>query len=98
MSPNDAHKEENEAKVRHVYIERYKVKDPGTQQFNVGDIVRLYRYKGTFEKKSGKRYTDEVFLVKAVKPTKPITYIIEDLDGEVIDGSIYGFELSKVVM
>ena len=97
MSPGDAHKIENEAKVRHLYIEKYKLKDEGKQHFNVGDLVRLYKYKGTFDKKSGKKFTDEIFMIKEVKNTKPITYKIEDMDSNEIEGSIYYFELSRVI-
>ena len=96
MSPNDAHKEENEKKVRHTYIVKYKLKHDDTVKYAIGDLVRIYKYKDTFTKKSGRRFTKEVFKVKKVKETKPHTYLLEDLNGEEIKGSFYSFELILV--
>ena len=42
------------------YIVKYKLKQDDKVKFNVGDLVRIYKYKNTFDKKSGKRFTDSV--------------------------------------
>ena len=52
MSPNDAHKEENEKEVRHKYRVKYKLKHDDTVKYSVGDLVRIYKWKYTFTKKS----------------------------------------------
>ena len=96
MSPNDAHKEDNEKEVRHQYIIKYKLKHDDTFKYAVGDLVRIYKYKDTFTKKSGSRFTEEVFKVRKVQETKPHTYLLEDLNGEEIKGSFYSFELISV--
>ena len=96
MSPNDAHKDENEMEVRHQYIVKYKLKHDDTVKYAIGDLVRIYKYKDTFTKKSGNRFTEEVFKVREVQETKPHTYLFEDLNGEEIKGSFYSFELISV--
>ena len=96
MSPNDAHKDENEKEVRHQYIVKYKLKHDDTVKYAIGDLVRNYKYKDTFTKKSGSRFTEEVFKVREVQEIKPHTYLLEDLNGEEIKGSFYSFELISV--
>ena len=96
MSPNDAHKEENEKEVRHTYIVKYNLKHDDTVKYVIGDLVRIYKYKDTFTKKSGIRFTEEVFKVKELQETKPHTYLLEDLNGEEIKKSFYSFELNSV--
>ena len=93
MSSNDAHKEENEKEVRYKYIVKYKLKHDDTVKYFVGDLVRIYKWKDTFTKKSGSKFTKEVFKVREVQETKPHTYLLEYLNGEVIKGSFYLFEL-----
>ena len=43
-------------------------------QFKVGDRVRIYRYKRTFEKGYKSNWTKEIFVVDEVNKTIPITY------------------------
>ena len=51
MSPNDAHKTENEKEVRHKYIVKYKLKHDDKVKYSVGDFVRIYKWKDTSIKK-----------------------------------------------
>jgi len=62
-------------------------------RFKVGDHVRIYRYKKHFEKGYQTNWTTEIFRVTEVLRTNPITYKIEDLNGEEIVGSFYKEEL-----
>ena len=89
MSPNDDNKEENEKEVRHTYIVKYNIKHDDTVKYAVGDLVRIYKYKDIFTKKSGIRFTEEVFKVKEVQETTPHTHLLENLNGEEIKGSFY---------
>ena len=66
MSPNDDHKDENENKVRHKYIVKYKLKHDDTDKYFVGYLVRIYKWKDTFTKKSNSRLKKQVFKVKDV--------------------------------
>ena len=96
MSPIYAHKEEKEKEVRHQYIIKYKLKHDDTVKYTIGDLVRMYKYKDTFTKKSGGRFTVKVCKVREVQDTKPHTYILEDLNDEKITGSFYSFEFISV--
>lgn len=64
-------------------------------KFNVNDRVRISKYKRVFDKGYIPNWTNEVFTVYAVKPTKPVTYILEDSKGEILKGGFYEQEISK---
>ena len=67
-------------------------KDP---KFKVGDRVRISKYKNIFAKGYIPNRSEEVFVIKKVKNTIPWTYVINDLNGEVIIGTFYEKELQK---
>ena len=61
-----------------------------------GDKVRISKCKRrVFDKGYTPNWTEEVFVVNGVLPTKPVTYKIVDLMGEEIEGSFYEQELQK---
>ena len=70
--------------------------DLGRQVFKVGDLVRIVAKRKTFQKEYEKGWTHEKFLIKAVKYTTPIVYLLEDLSGEPILGTFYANELQNV--
>ena len=83
MTPNEASKKENEEKV---FVNLYgnliywKPKKP---KFTIGDKVRISKYKRRiFDKGYTPNWTEEVFVVDKVLPTKPVTYEIVDSMGE----------------
>ena len=61
-------------------------KDP---KFKVGDHVRISKYKNTFAKGYTPNWSEEVFVIKKVKPTVPWTYAINDLNSEEIIERFY---------
>ena len=67
-------------------------KDP---KFNVGDRVRISKYKNIFAKGYTPNWSEEVFVIKKVKNTVPWTYVINDLKCEEITGIFYEKELQK---
>ena len=67
-------------------------KDP---KFKVGDHVRISKYKYIFAKGYTPNWSEENFVMKKIKNTVPWTYVITDLNGEVITGSFYERELQK---
>ena len=67
-------------------------KDP---KFKVGDHVRISKYKSIFAKGYMPNWSEEVFVIKKVKNTVPWTYVINDLNGEEITGTLYEKELQK---
>ena len=96
FKPVDAHKPENEEKIRLIYFQRYLDRPYKPAKFKIGDKVRLYRFRGTFTKRSGPQFTTEIFTVKSINDShRPITYQIEDEKNEPITGCVYEFELTK---
>ena len=96
MTPNEASKKENE---ENFFVNLYgdliywKPKKP---KFEIGDKVRISKYKRrVFDKGYTPNWTEEVFVVNKVLPTKPVTYYIIDSMGEEIEGSFYKKELQK---
>ena len=74
-------------------ISRKEVKT--TAKFKVGDSVRISKYKRVFTKGYLPNWTNEVFKIYAVKPTRPTTYILQDHNNEILKGGFYEKELSK---
>ena len=95
LTPIDASKKKNELTVwRNLYPDRYKINDI-TPKFSVGDRVRITKKKKDFEKGYTTRWTEEIFTIKEIRNTDPITYKLEDLEGEEIKGTFYEPELQK---
>ena len=69
-----------------------KDKDP---KFEVGDHVKISKYKNIFAKGYTPNWLEEVFLISKIKNTVPWTYVINDLNVEEIIGTFYEKELQK---
>ena len=65
-------------------------KDP---KFEVGDHVRISKYKNIFAKGYTPNWSEEVFIVSKIKNTVPWTYVINGLNVEEIIGTFYEKEL-----
>ena len=93
MTPTEASKKENEAYIinsrKHRNIENNKSK------FKVGDRVRISRIKGEFEKGYLPNWSEAVYKIAKVKYTSPVTYIVKDPSGEILEGGFYKEELQK---
>ena len=74
------------------YSEETNEKDP---KFKVGNNVRISKYKNIFAKSYTPNWSEEDFVVNKVQNTVPWTYLINDLNGEVIKSSFYEKELQK---
>ena len=62
-------------------------KDP---KFKVGDQVRISKYKNIFAKGYNSNSSEEVFVIQKVKNTAvPWTYVISDLNGKNIIGTLW---------
>jgi len=64
-------------------------------KYSVGDQVRISRIKGIFEKGYLPNWSEELYTVHEVKRTDPTTYILKDMNGEIIKGGFYNEELPK---
>ena len=67
-----------------------------TIKFSNGDRVRILIKKNKFAKEFEKSWSEEIFKIKRIQNTNPITYLIEDLDGEDIIGGFYTEELQAL--
>ncbi|KAG6438937.1 hypothetical protein O3G_MSEX000345 [Manduca sexta] len=66
--------------------------------FNVGDHVRITKYKHIFQKGYESNWSDEIFVISSIIERTPWpVYTIKDLDGEEIVGTFYDRELQKVI-
>ena len=61
----------------------------------VGDHVRISKYKNIFAKGYTPNWSKEVFVINKTKNTVPSTYVLNDLNGEELIGSVYEKELQK---
>lgn len=88
----------NSKNKKHI-LERYisLVKNENTKsKFKVDDYVRISKYKGTFEKGYTPNWSTEIFKIKKIQNTTPVTYLIEDtIRGQPILGAFYAQELQK---
>ena len=66
-------------------------------KFEIGDRVRISKYKSIFAKGYTPNWPEEIFVIKKLKNTVPWTYIINDLNGEEIIGTFYEKELQKAI-
>ena len=74
------------------YIDEYNKK--GTR-FNIGDKVRVSKFRNIFAKGYAPNWSREIFIVDKINNTVPWTYSLKDLNGENIIGSFYDRELQK---
>lgn len=64
-------------------------------KFNVGDLVRISKYKGVFDKGYTPNWSTEIFKIVKVQMTSPVTYLLEDQKHQSILGAFYEQELQK---
>ncbi|XP_033229775.1 uncharacterized protein LOC117181325 [Belonocnema kinseyi] len=68
-------------------------------KYRVGDVVRITRTRGTFEKVYESGWSEELFIIKRIitwRTYSPVVYELEYLAGKVIDGLFYEQELADV--
>jgi transposase InsO family protein len=67
-----------------------------SSQLKQGDFVRITKWRSAFAKAYLKGWTGEIFIIHEINRTIPLTYKIKDLKGELIHGSFYKEELTRV--
>lgn len=65
-------------------------------KFGVGDYVRISKRRGVFDKKYIPNFSTEIFTVRKVNLTNPITYLLQDENKTPILGGFYEQQLQKV--
>lgn len=93
MKPNDVNSQNEQQLLDTVYNYKWIISEKSKPKFKEGDLVRLSKYKHVFEKGYTPNWTAEVFSIKSVCFTNPITYELVDLNERDIVGKVYGFEL-----
>jgi len=89
---------ENEMDVWMTLYKKYTSKKwKQRHNFKANDFVRINRYKGRFVKGYSQTFTNEIFRIKEVVLSRPITYKLFDSEGDDILGIFYKEELSKVL-
>ena len=73
-------------------IKKVNDKDP---KFKVSDHVRISKYKNIFAGRRTSNWSEEVFVIKKVKNTVRLTYVINDLNGKEIIGTFFEKELQN---
>lgn len=96
MRPIDVNKENTPQVLQNLYGSSRSHSDNAVFKYKVGDIVRISKVRGPFEKGYEKNYTEEFFTVSVCIPRNPPVYRLCDYDGEVIDGVFYEQELQKI--
>ena len=92
MKPKEVTLKHEKQLLRSVYRETKQV---GRSRFNVGDRVRVSKYKHLFEKGYTPNWTTETFTIDRKQATNPRTYLLRDDDGRPIKGGFYEQELQK---
>jgi len=84
----------NEEEIREKLFPLNKLK-LSKPSFHLGDAVRIPCYKNLFGNKYKRNWTKEIFFITKIHFTDPITYCIQDANGEPILGHFYKQELLK---
>jgi len=99
LTPVEASQDALAPAVRRAWVNRiarHEEKHSSKPTFAVGDQVRVSRLKGKFEKGYEQNWSTEIYRVKEVLETAPVTYILQDSDGDRVRGSFYEQELQRV--
>lgn len=68
----------------------------GVPKFEIGQEVRISRYKHIFSRGWESNFSNETFKVTSINKKFPCTYILTDSKGESIRGSFYEQEMTPV--
>ena len=71
------------------YIDSVKESNDKDFKFQVGDYIRISKYKNIFAKGYTPNCSEEVVMTQELKNTVPWTYVFNDLNGEEIIGTFY---------
>lgn len=93
MKPNDVNRNNEKYLLDTVYNRKWVITAAVKPRFHVGDHVRMSKYKHAFEKGYTPNWTTELFKIKQIQYTNPITYKLIDLNDEDVKGTMYAEEL-----
>ena len=90
MAPVQVNSTNEKALLKSAYNHIKIFKKPNLR---VGPYVRISKYKHQFEKGYTPNWTTEIFKIKSIRITNPTTYLLEDYEGNPIQGCFYREEL-----
>lgn len=94
LSPSEITDEHVPFIFQKLHLSQKKLKKP---VYSIGDTVRITKIPQFISKESTSfKWSNEIFIIKKILPSHPITYSIRDFDMNVIEGSFYENELQKV--
>ncbi|KAF0146741.1 MAG: putative uncharacterized transposon-derived protein F54H12.3-like [Ignavibacteria bacterium] len=95
MKPVDVKKSDETLIWRRLYGDG---QENGKSKFQIGDIVRIPKWKGEFARGYEPNWTEEEFRVKEISSLQQPNevYKLEDMDNEPIIGSFYSKQLQKI--
>ena len=70
------------------YLDSSKETNDKDSKFKI-DIVRILKWKIVFAKGCFSNWPEKVFVIKKVENTVSWTYVISDLNGEIVAGTFY---------
>lgn len=95
MRPVDVNTSNERYLLKTVYRSPFPLRRP-KNKFKKGDSVRISKYKHIFAKGYTPNWTTEIFKIKTVQSTNPVTYLLVDHEGRDITGTVYAEELQSV--
>ena len=66
-------------------------------KFQVGDFVRVPDKRNIFSKGYTTNWNRELFKIHSINKTNPVTYTLNDENGEIIQGKYYEQELLRSI-
>ena len=97
MAPDEARLDKNHDRVfRNLYESRMRELGEQKPKFTLGQKVRIALELGAFDKKYGINWTDDVYTIKEILKTRPLTYSVMDENGHVLKGRYYNEDLQAV--
>ena len=96
-SPQSVNKS-NEKLIWERLYETYLHEAQKAFKFDINDTVRIQKKKNIFEKGYVQSWSKEIFVIADRLFTNPPTYILKDRNQEIIKGTFYEPELTKVII
>ena len=78
------------------YINSTKEINGEDSKFEIGDLVKISKYKNIFTKGYVPNWSEKIFVIKRVKNIVPWIYFISDVKCEKIIGTFYKKGLQKI--
>lgn len=95
MKPVEVTRKDEEKILKRLQSQRSVNSKTKPPRFKSGDRVRISKEKALFDKGYTPNWSNEQFTIIKVQQTKPVTYLLEDLNKVAIKGAFYTEELQK---